>query len=212
MSTTTDTPTGTCFNCGDEYELPGHGECCSSRCHYQYRGDKALNLLRHNHCVCPSCGEVLKEVSPPSNDWKHRKGSPTQVALDHGATLDKQDGQQVLDCTEVSDVQRTDVESVVGFQHRTPAAVTVEQTHHRDAYQELVGTGTGCECGTTDLFQEDEAIQDIELETVLANYVKRFWAFYDEGQLDQRLDKDAFFEAFREYRDLKTAVGIGLHG
>jgi len=207
------TTTYDCAYCDDEYQTPGfQGSFCSPHCFYAKKGDDALNLLRHNHTVCPTCGNELKSVEPPSDDWKHRKGSALDVALQNGGTLTKDHGQQVLDLTEVSGSRPVPVESVCGFQYRTEHACTVEQTHEIDDYTEVVTTGTGCECGTTDLFTIDNDIQEIALTETLANYVRRFRAFWEEGQLDQRLDKRKFFEAYKDSRDIRYAVGVGLHG
>ena len=197
-----------CESTFDEYYTPGY---CSEACYYRFKGSKAVNILRHDHRLCASCGRWIKEINRPTDEWKHYRGSAYQIALENGATLSKENGQQLLDLTQVRDIRPVAVDSVIGFQDATPNAEPVEKEYDIDEYRRHYGTGLGCTCGVTDTRIVDDTLRGIELASVLANYVTVFRALEREGQLDQRIDKDRFFESFKETRDFELSLGKGLH-
>lgn len=198
-----------CKCCGDEYDeyyAPGF---CSEGCYYEDKGDTALNLVRHDHRFCGSCGGVLKEIEEPDSDWVDRSKSREQYALNTGGIY--HDG--VFDITRCPDQQRTQTESVVGFQYRTTEAVTVvKEFEGPDRYSRLRQTGTGCVCGCVDTRNTSDVLRECNPTRVLANYVRAFRLLEREGQLDQRIDKELFFETYRDTRDFDIALGRALHG
>lgn len=208
-------PTGTCFECRTEFELPGYDrDYCSEDCFYSSRGDKALNLLRYDHRLCASCGRFLKEVDPPSEDWKHYRESLTELLLDAGAEYTNQDGELVLDATSVNAGKRpTNTESIIGFEDSTPNAENVIKEYGEKEYsiQNILTTGLGCQCGNTDTSVISKTLQGVEMAKVLANYVLTFRALEREGQLSERIDKAMFFESYKETRDLSYSLGVALY-
>jgi len=212
MSTTTQPKTGTCYECGESFELPNtFDEVCSETCYYQRKGESALNLLRYDHRLC-TCGRRLKETHCPSDDWKRLRSSAYETVLEHGGELHNVDGKLALDATQASERRPSATDAVIGFQSRTHNAETVEKEFQGpDQYIRIYRTGTGCECGITDTREKDDALHSVELATVLANYVKRFRELEREGQLDQKIDKQTFFDTFRETQDITFALGKALH-
>lgn len=186
---TTQTPQERCKECEnqiEEYYSPGY---CSERCYYKHKGDKALNLLRHDHRICASCGNFLKEIEAPTDSYDLYVQGPDG----------EPDENQLKNC-------------LVGYQHLTPNAEWVEKERQSaDEYIPLIGTGTGCECGITDTKEIDPDLQELELAKVLSNYVKVFYELYREGQLDQRINKDVFFSEFKASNDLQYALGCALY-
>jgi len=152
-------------------------------------------------------------VDETPEDWQERRRDIEQHCLDNGGEYHSVDGQLALDITEVTQTHRTSADVVIGFQYLTPNAKIVEKEDRRshNDYAPVVRTGTGCECGQTNPGETDEDLREVELATVLTNVVRSMWHFWEEGQLDQRLDKDTFFDAFRESADLGYALGVGLH-
>jgi len=204
-------PTGTCFECRDEFELPGYNkDCCSEDCYYKHKGEMKLNLLRYDHRLCASCGRWLKEVAEPPEGWVEDCHSIVEHALDHGGEISGDGGELVLDITECATTRRTAAECVVGFQTRTENAEIVEKEFSKETFQKVYQMGTGCVCGTTDTRTTDAALQGIELATVLANYVHRFRELEREGQLDQRINKEAFFNSYKESENIPYSLGKAL--
>lgn len=210
----TDTPRGTCFECRERFELPGYdGDYCSEECHYTNRGEKAINLLRHDHRLCANCGNWIKEVSRPTDDWKHHRESAVEKVLASGGEYHNvEDIGIALDATETTASKPTTTDVVIGHQYATPNAVPVEKEYQLDEYRSHYGTGLGCTCGVTDTRDTDETLQDIELANVLANYVTVFRSLEREGQLEARISKQIFFETFRETRDIPYSLGKALYG
>lgn len=211
MFAQSDVPTGTCFECRDEFELPGYNnDVCSEECYYRHKGEKAENILRNDHRLC-TCGRQLKEVNPPSQEWQETKQSALETVLEHGGEYHNVDNQLTLDATEASDRRPTNTDCVIGFQHRTQHAETVEKEFEVGDYHRTYATGTGCECGITDTRDIDEDLRATELATVLANFVYLFRELYHEGQLDQRINKDIFFREYKRSQDITYALGKALH-
>jgi hypothetical protein len=203
----------TCHQCGDTYDRGFDGQYCSHDCFYRRRGHKALNIARHDHRLCGTCLRWLKEVDETPEEWQERRRDIEQHCLENGGEYHSVDGQLALDITQVTQEHRTSADVVIGFQYLTPNAEIVEREDRRSTndYQPVVHTGTGCKCGQTQPGETDKDLRQVELATVLTNTVRSMWHFWDEGQLDQRLDKDTFFDAFRESADLEYALGVGLH-
>lgn len=200
-----------CHHCGDEYENGYDGQYCSEECFYKEKADTALNLIRIDHKLCATCMTPIKEVEPPSEDWTHERGSATQVALKHGAEYHNVDDVGLsLDVTECYRANPTSVDSVVGYQYRTPEAETVIKEIDVDDWTRVKQTGTGCSCGQTDPSVSDNDIKDTQPARILANYVKMFNYLKRTGQTTQDLDKDVFFEVFRETRDWDLALGKAI--
>jgi len=202
----------TCFHCREEYEHgAGIDECCSHDCFYKWKGDKALNLLRNTHTHCATCGKTLKVIEEPPDGWEEQRRSWREHILDNGGEIISVDGELVVDITNLTS-RRTSADNVVGFQYRTEDAEIVEKDFDGGKrVNPIVRTGTGCTCGQTDHTVVDKDLRDIELKEALTNYVQALWQFYDEGQLDQRLDYQLFFETYKESRDIEYALGVGLH-
>jgi len=215
MATSTHTDEYDCVYCGGE-RTPGggvRGSFCSNACHYKHKGEKAVNILRHDHRLCASCGRWVKEVSRPDDEWKHERASAVETVLNNGGEYHNVDGVGIaLDATAASDTRPTATEQVIGFQYATENATHVEKEYPIDEYRVHYGTGLGCACGMTNTRETDNILRGVELASVLANYVVVFRELEREGQLDQRISKDRFFNTFRETRDIEHAVGKGLHG
>lgn len=215
MSATAHPKRLTCAYCDGDRDADSSvkGSFCSSECYYKHKGDKALNILRHDHRLCPSCGRWLKTVETPSSEWINDHGSALHVALDNGGEITSRNGQQILDATECSDVQPTQVDAIKGVQDRTEHAESaVKEFEGQAEDSRIYRLGTGCECGITNPTERDSDLQTVELEVVLANYVKRCRELEAEGQLSERIDKGVFFQTYKESRDLLFSLGKALYG
>lgn len=204
--------TGTCFECGTEFELPGYDkDYCSADCRHQHKGEKAVNTLKHDHRLCATCGRWLKDIERPTEEWAETHASVFESVLDTGGELHNVESVGLaLDATDAGGKRSTSVDAVIGYQYGTENAVTVEKERQIDDFRAQYSLGIGCVCGTTDPSESDEILQEIELATVLANYVTVFRALEREGQLDQRIDKDRFFRTYKESRDLEYSLGKAL--
>lgn len=206
--------TGECRHCGEEHPIEtAVGAFCSVECQYRHKAQKALNQLRSDHRLCGSCGGVLKEITPPDDEWVQEHGSAEQVALNHGGEISSDgSGQLVLDATECADVRRTAVEAVVGFQSRTEDAELVEKEID-GPHQGLrkYRTATGCKCGATDHSETNDVLRKADPLRTLANYVHVFRTLEREGAIPWRIDKDRFFETYREHEDFDVALGAALY-
>jgi len=179
--------TATCYHCGDEFDretgVGPDNETCGTDCYLRWRGENALNQVRQDHRFCVSCGRQLKTIEePPDETLRDINGAESTRAL-------------------------------VGFQYRTPAADLGEITHEgAHKHSEITRTGTVCSCGVTDQREASPTLREVELADVLANLFKTLYQLWDEGALDQRPDKDAYFDAYRETEDFTFAVGAALYG
>jgi len=208
----TQSVSATCFECQESFdaETGFDRDYCSSECYYTHKGSKAVNNLKHDHRLCANCGRWLKRIDRPTDEWRQVKGSALQVALENGGTLTRENGQQVLDITDVSDTQKVTTDSVCGYEHPTEHAEYVHKEFQIDEYRSTFGTGVGCTCGVTDPRDVDKTLREIELASVLANYVLVFRQFYNEGQIDQEISKQQFFSTFKETRDIEYSLGKAL--
>ncbi|AXR79006.1 hypothetical protein [Natrarchaeobaculum sulfurireducens] len=208
----TEPRTGTCRHCEDEHPIEtAVGQFCSEACKRLDRADKALSQLRSQHYLCGTCGGQLKEITPPDEDWQHEHGSQTQVALNHGGKYHNVDGAIALDATDCEDIQRTATDAVIGFEDPTDhAAEVVKETEHAHGLRQY-RTGIGCVCGATDHSSTDDLLREADPARVLANYVQAFRLLERKEAIHWRLDKDAFFETYRETRDFELALGTALN-
>jgi len=207
MSVQSTTSTDECKQCDaklDDFYAPGY---CSETCYYRQQGDTKLNLLRHDHRLCANCGRWLKEVHKPPEGWIEDCHSIVEHALDHGGEIRSEAGQLVLDITDCPTTRRTAADSVVGYQTRTKNSRIVEKEFTKESFQRTFRMGTGCVCGSTDTRTTDDTLQGLEMATVLANYVYRFRELEREGQHSDRIDKDAFFNAYQNTADMQYALG-----
>lgn len=202
-----------CHHCSETYEHGFDGQYCSEACKDKQQAETSLNLIRHDHRFCGTCGGQLKTIEPPNEDWKHEKGSVTETAIDNGAEYHNVDGVGLaLDATECYRANPTSVESVIGFQYRTPEAITVEKEREGpDEYTRIETTGTGCVCGCTDPSNTDDVLRQANPARVLVNYLRAFRILEREGQTYKVLSKDVFFQTYKETRDFELAIGKGLH-
>ena len=193
----------------DEFHTPGY---CSDECYHKHKADKALDVIRHDHTLCATCLTPLKQVESPTEDWSHEKGSTTQVALQNGAEYHYVDGVGFsLDATECYRANPTSVDSVIGFEYREPDAETViREIDGPDEWTRIEQTGTGCSCGQTDPSISDNDLKDTDPARILANYVKMFNYLKRTGKTSKSLDKDVFFETFKETRDWDYALGKAI--
>lgn len=214
MSATTQPETAECSYCDgdrDPYASVA-GSFCSTECHTKHRADKALNVVRNDHRICASCLRFVKTVESPDDEWVNEHKSRSQFALRVGGLFHNKCGESVLDLTHCPDEQRTQRESIRGYQYRTEnaetAVIEVEGPHK---WSRVKQTGTSCRCGNTDPSETIDILQECEPAVVLANHVNTFRRLEAEGKIDKRINKDVLFETFRETRDLMLALGRALH-
>lgn len=105
-------------------------ECCSRLCYHKKKGDKLLNLLRHNHCKCAQCGATLKTIEEPTDEQLR------QIDGFHSKT------------------------AVIGFQYRTPHAETGEKDIVSDVGERVVTGTICSDCGATNTSTEFPEIQN----------------------------------------------------
>ena len=180
-------PTGTCFECRDSFELPGYDrDYCSYECYLKGRGESIFEQVRNDHTRCSTCWGLRKRISPPTEEWKHRKGSAYQLALDNGGTLEKHNGKQVLNYTEVTGTRPVDVDSVVGFEYDTEIVFQ----EHGLKY---------CQCGNVDHFGESEEIRNVNPNEVIQNLWSLLVEYYKKGQFgDNKPNQELLIEGLKE--------------
>lgn len=203
-----------CSQCGD-YRNPNNcyrGSFCDEYCWYKHKGQKAQNLIKYDHRICGTCANQIKTVNPPTKDWEQKHQSMQQVLLENGAELTQGPESIEIDATDVSG-KRPTTNAVIGFQTSTEHATDVTREYGESEYsvQNIIKTGLGCECGNADTSFVSETLQNVDIKSVLVNYITTFWALEREGQLDQRLDKDVFIQSYKESEDLVYALGRSLH-
>jgi len=203
-----------CAHC-ENYRNPNksyRGSYCSETCYYSDKGSNAVNIIQHDHRFCGSCGAVLKQIDPPSEEWEHNRQSMQQVLLENGAELIQGDSGIEIDATEATG-HRPITDAVIGFQDSTPEATDVLKDSHTDKYsiEQITRTGLGCECGNADTTHTSDILQQADLVRVLSNYVQTFRLLYHEGQLDQRISKEIFFQEYKRSQDITYALGKALH-
>lgn len=166
-----------------EPEASVRGSFCSRACWLRHKGDRALNVVRHDHRFCVSCGRQLKTIEEPTDE-----------------TLRQIEGAE-------------STRALVGYQYRTPAAdigeISNEGAHQ---HSEITRMGTVCSCGVTDQREASPALREVELADVLANLFKVLYRLWDEGAIDRQPDSDAYFDGYEQERDFTYAVGRALYG
>jgi len=193
---------------GSEFYAPGY---CSESCFHKYQAETVLDDVRADHRVCGTCFEFIKEVEPPGDDWKAGRSSRVEAALDNGAEFHNLGGQAALDVTECSSAPRTAVESVIGFEYRTAEAETVVKEVETSTGIRAYQTGTGCKCGNVDVSSTDDLLRECSPRRVLKNTILTLHLLEYEGKIDKRVDKELFFDTFRETRDFDIALGKALY-
>jgi hypothetical protein len=204
--------TDDCKECGDtitDYYSPGY---CSRRCYYEHRGRRALKKVTHDHKFCATCFARLKRVDEPTEAWKNERGGYQNTVINHGGALTNVDDLGiVLDATDASQRKPTSVDSVIGHEHHTPnttEGVDGEET----STGELTYTRVSCTCGNVDPSEEIDELREIHAKRTLINVYNRLLELHDSGDVSNRIDRDAYLEAYKEERSIPYAVGVGLHG
>ena len=183
---TTQYPQTECETCGESFRAGYNDSFCSAGCKWRHKGENVQRQINSDHTRCSTCYGRLKLIDPPTDDWKHKKGSGYQVALDHGATLSKEAGKQVLDYTSVTGTRPVDVSSVIGFEYYTPRV-------HKDHGL------TYCQCGNVDHFGESEEIRNVNPNEVIQNLWSLLVEYYKKGQFgDNRPNQELLIEGLKE--------------
>lgn len=201
-----------CAECGGDRDPHASvkGSYCSEECYYRHKGSKALNIVENDHRICASCLRFIKQVERAPEEWRRKRGSPTQVAIEHGAEYHTVEGEIALDATDV-DARPTNVDSVCGYQYGTGDSEHVVKEYETEDGQRVHSTGLGCKCGNTDASAALDYPRDAEPKALLVNYIRTFRRLYDEGKAPERIDKDVFFTTFKESRDWEYALGKALY-
>jgi hypothetical protein len=205
-------PQTECNGCHDQFRTGYNGAYCSRQCYFEAKGQRALNKIAHDHKLCASCGALLKTVDEPTEGWKNERGGYQNTVINHGGSLTNVDDLGiVLDATDASQRKPTSVDSVIGHEHHTPnttEGVDGEETNTG----EVTYTRVSCTCGNVDPSEEIDELREIHAARTLANVYKRLVELHSNGAIDKRIDKESYFEAYKESSSLAYAVGVGLHG
>lgn len=183
MSATSCANEDVCTVCGEQYSIPNEAPrgYCSLECVDREKGQKILNLLKHDHRYCHGCFIQLKEIERPTDEQlRHVEGQ-------HSA------------------------DAIIGFQYGTKHAETGQKTIvAKDNRKEVVGTGIVCSnCGTTD--HRDSFQRDLEPKKAAKRLRKRVKETKNEGQHSYTFDGEAFVEAWNENAgDWELALGRAL--
>lgn len=212
MSVTNQTSTERCKDCGEQmndFYSPGY---CSHECYYRKRGEDAMDVVRDDHRICATCLRYLKDIERPPEDWKEERGSSLRVAMNRGAEYHSVDEQTIaLDVSELNKIPVTAVDSVIGFEYGTENAEGVVKEIEVDEHTRVCTHGVGCICGNTDPSETFEYAREVEPKQLLVNFITTFRRLEAEGHIDRRIDKDVFFDAFRDSRDWEYALGRALY-
>lgn len=212
MSVQSTPPTDTCPSCNQEFQIAAavNGSFCSRKCWLTHRGEKALKTLRHDHRLCSTCGARIKRTEGPSQAWADERGSPYETTLNHGGELHNTPLGMALDATEASQRKPIAVDSIIGYEYHTTDATEGVDGEERPT-GEATWTRISCTCGNVDPSEEIEELREIHTARTLANVYKRLVEKYDTGELDQRINKQRYFDAYKDTSSLAYAVGVGLH-
>lgn len=220
MSTANPAPRETyqCETCGDP--TPGHetvaGSFCSQSCHARHRGQKLLNKLEEDHTYCYSCFGRLKHVEEPSDEWRHRKNTPFEIALDQGATFTHgPDGSIVLDATPCRYRKAIDPDAVIGYQYGTENAQSGVVEDEIMEYVTIERPALICKCGNTHHATREEAIQSSDIVTVTRNLISSLHQLHDDGVHDHHINPHTLIQEIRdqvpkEGWDFAAAVGHAI--
>lgn len=187
MSTTTQTQ-HVCKRCNDTFEIGYQRGYCSEECWYAYKGDKALNTIRHDHRLCGSCFRVRAEVEKPrpiDQDW--------YIDQPKDGTFTLNPEEDTVDFETFG--QEESYEAAIGRRYPTP---------NEDE-------SGACLCGTIRTTEEHDILRPIELDNVLARLFKRLCEKERDGELDNRPDRKTFLRSFKDTRCIEYAVGKALN-
>jgi len=175
---------------------------CSEECERRDRAETLLNKLRHDHRFCFSCGRRLKTVERPPEDvtlvvGPCRHDAVPNVAKDvlvgyEYATEHADHGEISLDV--VDDPRRGHI--------------------HPEAEDRLladrVGNGVTCSCGATDHRDADPTLRSRWAIEVAHNLQEATAELRAEGKTDERLRRDAHFDALIEGASHEDALAQAL--
>ena len=205
------TTTDECKHCDapiDEFYAPGY---CSESCYHAEQAEKVLEVVRRDHRLCGTCLGAIKEIEPPSEDWEHEHGSPVQTAIAGGAEYHNVDGAIALDTTECHAGRPTSTDSVIGFEYRTELGEGVVKQLETDDGRRYYQAGVGCSCGNVHASQTEDVLRECNPARALANTIRTVRLLEAEGKINKRVDKETFFETYRETSDFDVALGQALY-
>lgn len=158
------------------------GEYCTPECKTEHDGHKALKPVKHDHCICFTCGTRLKVVYRPERGFGVQRKWPTR------------DGEPV------KPAPKNVPDNYIGNQSPRPEATWGEKAHPKN--DRYVRTGAVCDyCGNTD---HRERIAELWQEYPDA-YAKRILDRVNtEGET--LVDRDAFWDAY-DGANFEYAVG-----
>lgn len=197
--------------------VAGH---CSQRCADRHRGQRFLNTLQHDHRYCGTCFARLKDVHSPSDQWRSRKQSPLEYAVDQGGRfVDAGGGTLALDATDCGHKQTIDPGQVTGFQsvseHGTIGLVLEEAP---DGAPNETRPGTICDnCGNATRNEVDDILRRRNIKTTVENLLEGARDVREEGQTTHSPAKDVLVATLREQYDtsgefdLPRAVGRAIN-
>jgi len=141
------------------------------------------------------------------------------TALANGAMLTNGDGEITLDATECSDARPTATDSAIGYQYPTKhTTFVVDSLDVTGPHRHLTRTW-GCRCGTVDLGERHDVLENIEIDTMLPSLWRCLVTLVEadaigpddvapNAQLKERLIRGA-----REHwRDWEFIIGYTLFG
>lgn len=192
-------------DCSQSYQVTdGVAGHCSQRCADRHRGQKYLNTFRHDHRYCATCFARLKDVHSPGDDWRARKKSPLEYAVDQGGRfVDAGGGELVLDATDCGHKQTIDPDQVTGFQsvseHGTIGLV-LEETPDSTPNETRPGTICGA-CGNATLIESDDILRRRNIKTTVENLLEAAREVREEGQTTHSPTKEVLVARLREQYD-----------
>jgi len=159
--------------------------------------------------ICDVCQQPMgDDVEDPPRTIA---GEPAHADCLEEHKHDTAAGAIALDTTECHAGRPTSTDSVIGFEYRTELGEGVVKQLETDDGRRYYQAGVGCSCGNVHASQTEDVLRECNPARALANTIRTVRLLEAEGKINKRVDKETFFETYRETSDFDVALGQALY-